>query len=231
MDVAIVSGASSGIGLSVSRKLVEMGYEVYGLARDFGRTSYEDDAFHKVVCDITESVQLEDKVSKLLREAGSLKVLVNNAGVGHFGPHETLSVTQLEQMVRTNLLGPMMLTRLSLRHLRESCGFVIDISSTGALQPGRLGCAYTATKAGLHQFGLSLFEEVRKSGIKVVTIYPDMTQTDFYKSAGFRPHDDPDCHLTPECVADAVQQALSQREGTVVTQIVLKPQRFQIDRT
>ena len=108
-------------------------------------------------------------------------------------------------------------------------GLVIDIASTAALEPGRFGCAYTATKAGLHQFGLSLFDEVRKSGVKVVTIYPDMTKTPFYDNTHFQPHDDPECYITPECVADAVQQALNQREGTVTTQIVLRPQRIQVD--
>lgn len=230
MDIALVSGASSGIGLSVVRKLVDMEYIVYGLARDFTKTAFQHDRFIQTTCDVTDSAGLEREVTAIVKQTGNLHVLINNAGVGYFGPHETLSTGQLEQMVRTNLLAPLMLTRLALRHLRESHGFVIDIASTAALEPGRFGCAYTATKAGLHQFGLSLFDEVRKSGIKVVTIYPDMAKTMFYDNSNFQPHDNPECYITPECVADAVQQVLTMREGTVATQVVLRPQRVQIDR-
>ena len=230
MDVALVSGASSGIGLSVVRKLVDMEYIVYGLARDFTKTAFQHDRFIQTACDVTDSAGLEREVTAIMKQMGSLHVLVNNAGVGYFGPHETLSTGQLAQMVQTNLLAPLLLTRLTLRHLRESNGFVIDIASTAGLESGRFGCAYTATKAGLHQFGLSLFDEVRKSGIKVVTIYPDMAKTMFYDKSNFQPHDDSECYITPECVANAVQQALTTREGTVATQIVLRPQRIQIDR-
>ena len=230
MGVAIVSGASRGIGLSVVRKLVQMNHTVYGLARDFENTDFDDDRFVKIHCDVTDTVRLPGVIDDILESAGRLDIVVNNAGVGFFGPHETLSPKALEQMVHTNVLAPLLLTRLVLRSLRESRGFIIDISSTAALTPGKFGAAYSATKAGLHQFGLSLFDEVRKSGVKVVTVYPDMTDTDFYADADFRPHEDPECHITPECVADAVEQVLSQREGTLVTQIVLKPQRIQIDR-
>jgi short-subunit dehydrogenase len=133
-------------------------------------------------------------------------------------------------MVRTNLLAPMALTQATLRALKASRGFVINIASTAALHPGRFGCAYAATKAGLSQFGLSLFDEVRKSGVRVVTIYPDMTRTGFYDRADFEPGDDPECHITPECVADAVAQAMRQPEGAVVTQMVIRPQRVQVNR-
>jgi short-subunit dehydrogenase len=183
-----------------------------------------------VGCDVTDTAVLVERAKAVLQEAGGLDVLVNNAGVGFFGPHETVSPDRLERMVRTNLLAPMVLTHAVLRHLKQSRGWIINIASTAALHPGRFGCAYAATKAGLHQFGLSLFDEVRKSGVRVVTIYPDMTRTSFYDRADFAPHDEPDCYITPACVAEAVAQALSQREGTVVTQLVIRPQRVQVDR-
>lgn len=227
MGVAIVTGASSGIGLSVSKRLVKMGHRVYGIARDFSKTVFKDLDFVPIVCDLTDSAGLVKTVEDILKRE-DLYILVNNAGVGYFGPHETIKPKYIEEMVRTNLIAPLVLTHLTLRSLRKTQGYVINIASITALYPGRFGCAYAATKAGLHQFSSSLFEEVRKSGVKVVTVYPDITQTSFYNKLNFEPEDNPYCYVTPECVAGAVEFILSQREGTVVTQVVLRPQRLQL---
>ena len=230
MDVALVTGASSGIGLAIAARLVESGYDVYGYARDHGKTSYRHARFKPVECDVTDTRMLLERTEELLKETGGLKVLVNNAGVGFFGPHATMAPGRIETMVRTNLIAPMVLTRAALRHLEASRGYVVNIASTAALNPGPFGAAYGATKAGLHQFGQALFSEVRKSGVRVVTLYPDMTRTPFYDGADFEPGEDPGAHITPECVADAVAQAVDQREGTVITQIVIRPQRTQVVR-
>ena len=230
MDVALVTGASSGIGLAVAARLVEMGYEVYGYARDHGKSAYRHARFKPVDCDVTDTPALLERTGRLLEETGGLKVLVNNAGIGFFGPHAAMAPERIERMVRTNLTAPMVLTRAVLRHLEASKGYVVNIASTAALNPGPFGAAYGATKAGLHQFGQALFSEVRKSGVRVVTLYPDMTRTPFYDGADFEPGGEPDAHITPECVADAVAQAVDQREGTVITQIVIRPQRTQVVR-
>ena len=230
MDVALVTGASSGIGLAIAARLVDMGYDVYGYARDYGKTAFRHARFKAVECDVTDTRVLLDRTDELLRTTGGLKILVNNAGVGFFGPHAAMAPDRIERMVRTNLIAPMVLTRATLRPLEESRGYVVNIASTAALNPGPFGAAYGATKAGLHQFGQSLFSEVRKSGVRVVTLYPDMTRTPFYDHADFDPGEAPGTHITPECVAGAVAQAVDQREGTVITQIVLRPQRTHVAR-
>ena len=228
MDVALVTGASSGIGLAVARRLVELDYIVHGYARDHGKAAFRHHRYHPVDCDVADTRALLERTETLLKETGGLKILVNNAGVGFFGPHATMAPDRIERMVRTNLVAPMILTRATLRHLEKSRGFVVNVASTAALNPGPFGAAYGATKAGLHQFGQALFSEVRKSGVRVVTLYPDMTRTPFYVHADFEPGEAPDAHIAPECVADAVAQAVDQREGTVITQIVIKPQRTQV---
>ncbi len=230
MEVALVTGASSGIGLAIARRLAGMGFDVYGYARDPGKTSFEHARFHPVACDVTDTTLLVEKTETLLRKTGGLKILVNNAGVGFFGPHATMAPDRIERMVQTNLVAPMVLARAALRHLEDSRGYIVNIASTAALRPGPFGAAYGATKAGLHQFGQALFSEVRKRGVRVVTVYPDMARTPFYDHADFEPGEETDAHITPECVADAVAQAVDQREGTVLTQIVLNPQRTKVDR-
>lgn len=231
MAVAIVTGASSGIGEAVSEMLLAQSWTVWGIARDFSKCDINHENFIKTVCDVTDPAHLSSSVRKILDRAKTLDVLVNNAGVGCFGPHETLDVFRLAEMVETNLTAPMVLSKLVLRHLRESRGHIINIASSAALYPHRFGCAYAATKAGLLHFGESLFDEVRKSGVKVSTICPDMSRgTEFYKDAPFHPEEDAQCRIEPGCAAEAVRSILSQRDGTVQTLVVLRPQRVGVAR-
>lgn len=234
MLAAIVTGASSGIGLEIAKTLLAADYAVYGLARDFGKTAYAHERFFKVACDVSVTSQLcravEDVRGRIRASGETLHAVVNNAGIGYFGPHEHLKPAQLEAMVATNLQAPLILTQLTLRDIKASQGYIINVSSVTARKASTHGCAYAATKAGLSHFGLSLFDEIRKTGAKVVTIHPDMTQTAFYDQADFREGDDPESYITPECVAQAVRTVLSQPPGTVITELVIRPQKHQITR-
>lgn len=227
MDAAIVTGASSGIGYAISRKLGELGYEVFGIGRDFGGKSFPEENIHPIVCDVLDT----EKLCACVRQIGAehqVRILVNNAGVGYYGLHEELNPEKIKAMVRTNLEAPMILTQQLLRQLKKNRGYVINISSVTAKESNPHGCAYGAAKAGLAGFSRSLFAETRKYGVKVVTIYPDMTQTNLYRNADFREGEEAESYLLPEEVADAVEYALSQREGAVVTEIALSPQIHRI---
>ncbi|HKJ44565.1 MAG TPA: SDR family oxidoreductase [Balneolales bacterium] len=229
MKTAVVTGTSSGIGLAVSKYLNEQGYRVYGLARDFSKTNYKDDLFHPIVCDVTSMSELEQAAEDILdREDKRIDMLINNAGVAYFAPHEELQVSQIEQMVQTNLTAPLILTRLFLRSLKETEGFIINITSVTAEIRSKWGGTYAATKAGLQHFSNILFEDVRKSGVKVVTIMPDMTDTAFYDHLSFKPDSHEAAHLTPGDVVDALDTILQKREGSVITQITLRPQLHRI---
>ena len=229
-EAAIVTGASSGIGYAVSEKLSALGYEVFGFGRDFGKAKWKaEDNVHPIVCDVLDTDQLCACV-KQIAEQHQIRILVNNAGVGYYGLHEELNPDKIKKLVRTNLEVPMILTQQLLRHLKENAGYVINISSVTAVQSNPHGCAYGATKAGLSSFSHSLFDETRKYGVKVVTISPDMTQTNLYRNADFREGDETESYLLPEDVAQAVEWILGQREGIIVTDITLKPQIHRIKR-
>lgn len=229
-EAAIVTGASSGIGYAVSQKLNALGYEVFGFGRNFDNVKQkEEDSIHPIVCDILDTDKLCTCV-KQIAARHQVRVLVNNAGVGYYGLHEELSPDKIKKLVRTNLEAPMILTQQLLRHLKENAGYVINISSVTASQSNPHGCAYGAAKAGLASFSRSLFDEARKYGVKVVTISPDMTQTNLYRSADFREGDETNSYLLPEDIAGAVEWILSQREGVIVTDITLKPQIHRIKR-
>lgn len=227
---AIVTGASSGIGFAISKSLSALGYEVFGFGRDFGTVKWEaEDNVHPIVCDVLDT----DKLCACVKQIAAqhrVQILVNNAGVGYYGLHEELNPDKIKKLVRTNLEVPMILTHQLLRHLKENAGYVINISSVTAGQSNPHGCAYGATKAGLASFSRSLFDETRKYGVKVVTIGPDMTQTNLYRNANFREGEEPESYLLPEDVAKAVEWILGQREGVIVTELTLKPQIHRIKR-
>ena len=227
-NAAIVTGASSGIGLEISRVLLRLGYEVFGIGRNFVIES-EEERFHKIVCDVLDTEKLCDIVKKIAAQ-NRVTVLVNNAGTAYYGLHEELNTKKIQQMVRTNLEVPMILTCRLLRELKKNRGYVINISSVTANGTNPHGCAYGATKAGLSSFSHSLFDEARKYGVKVVTISPDMTKTSLYRNADFGEGDEEGSYLMPEEVAGAVEYVLSQREGLIISDITLKPQIHRIKR-
>lgn len=233
-EAAIVTGASSGIGYAVSKKLGALGYEVFGFGRDFEKTERTaadnvPENVHEIVCDVLDTDQL-CACCRQITAKHQVHILVNNAGVGYYGLHEELSPDRIKALVRTNLEAPMILTQQLLRHLKKNAGYVINIASVTAAQSNPHGCAYGATKAGLASFSRSLFDEARKYGVKVVTISPDMTQTNLYRNADFREGDEAESYLLPEDAAGAVEWLLSQREGVIVTDITLKPQLHRIKK-
>lgn len=228
MKNAVVTGATSGIGLAVTKKLIEMGYTVYGIGRNFDKI-VSSDKFKKIVCDLTKVFEIERTVKEIKKEA-EIELLVNCAGVGYFGPHEEINVNKIHNMVTLNLEAPLVLAQLFLRDLKKIRGTIINISSITAKKSSTYGCVYSATKAGLTHFSKGLFDEVRKTGVKVITIHPDITKTPFYDQLDFCQGDDENSYITPECVAGAVEMVLSQREGTVVTDVTLQPQRHLINK-
>ena len=229
-DTAIVTGASSGIGLEISKVLCRLGYEVFGIGRNFDKDKeLTAESFHPILCNLLDT----EKLCETIKEISSdhhMTMLVNNAGTAYYGLHEELNPKKIQQMVRTNLEVPMILTCLLLRELKKNKGYVINISSVTAGSSNPHGCAYGATKAGLSSFSRSLFHEARKYGVKVVTISPDMTQTNLYRNANFKESDDIQSYLMPQEVAKAVEFVLSQRDGLVISDITLKPQLHRIGR-
>ena len=181
----------------------ECGYES---ATPLGREFPEEEVyFHPIVCDLLNTPE-EAGSGRLRKSAAGIDVslLVNNAGVGYYGLHEELNVQKIQKLVRTNLEVPMVLTNLLLRDLKKYSGTVINISSADSSQlSSPHGRAYGATKAGLSSFSRSLFDEVRKYGVRVVTIQPDMTKTDLYRNADFAQGEEEASYLLPEEIAAA----------------------------
>ncbi|WP_128894031.1 SDR family oxidoreductase [Longirhabdus pacifica] len=231
MKNAIVTGASRGIGENISNMLLSEGYIVYGIARDFSTCTIQHDAFRSVEADLTDVGKLNTAVEYIKKETNSkLHLLVNNAGVGLFGAHEQLETNALVNMIQLNLQVPLLLSNLFLTQLKHSQGYLVNISSVTAKKISTHGCAYAATKAGLTHFGNSLFEEVRKTGVKVVTIHPDITSTPFYDDLHFEPYESDETTLCASSISETLRHILNQPEGTIVTELSIRPQKNRINK-
>lgn len=219
LKTAIVTGASSGIGLAISKMLDAEGYQVYGIGRVFPDGC---DFFAKrLSLDIRDTDILLGKVSEIRR----VDILVNAAGSAFYGLAEFNTPDQIKEMCRTDLEAPMILTSALLPKLKDTKGMVINIASVTSTRINTHGAAYGALKAGLRSYGRSLYEEVRKTGVRVVTVCPDLTAgTKLYRNADFKPSEEDGCFLLPEDTAECVRSVINMREGAAVTEVEVRPQ-------
>ncbi|HNH08909.1 MAG TPA: SDR family oxidoreductase [Leptospiraceae bacterium] len=219
---AIVTGAGRGIGLAVSQMLLQEGYTVHGIARSLpDNLQNEKFLFHKM--DLSDIDSLEKNLSPLKKLCSNLKVLVLNAGIGLFGLHEELPIKKLNEMMLLNFVSPVITARIFLRLLKNNQGTMVTVSSASSLRGSALAAAYSGTKAGLSQFSRSVFDESRKSGLRVVNIVPDIVSTDFYRNNWFEPESENDSFLYPEEVAEAVRTCIGVRPEMNISEIHLEP--------
>lgn len=226
MKNALVSGASHGIGKAVSLRLVSMGYEVYGIGRSFSSDMLKKKGFHAVSCDLRDTAGLH----RLVKSLPEIHVLINNAGAAYYGLHETMNEEKIMEMVQTDLAVPMILSSLLIRTLKENHGTIINIASVTAEGPAPHAAAYGAAKAGLLSFSKSLAAEVRKYGVKVTAVLPDLTESDLYRNADFEPGKKEGEHLDAEDTAAAVEYILTQPTHVWIEQLNLRPQFNRIEK-
>lgn len=216
--VALVTGASAGIGLAVCRQLVAAGGRVAMVART--RQTLEAAAAslggpeHAVAwpLDVGDLTALARLPAEVAGRFGRLDFVVNNAGVHHRGPVEQRSPEDLAVMVTVNLAAPIVLTRAALPLLPRG-GAVVAVASLAGFVPLPGAATYSATKAGLRFFGRALDQELRERGVRVHTVSPGPVDTDFFLGELDRvaPVTFSQPMSTPEQVAAAVLACL--REG------------------
>ena len=233
MKIALVTGSTSGIGYEISKRLLKMNYTVYGIGRNFIKNNEnifgEYKNFIPVTCDLSKLDNLEKTLHSLKKI--NFDLIVNSAGVGYFGLHEEMNISKIKNMISINLQAPLVISQYFLRTLKENKGIIINISSVTANKESPLASVYSATKAGLSQFSKSLFEEVRKNDVKVITIYPDMTKTNFYENnTYFECDDDEKAYIKMEDIGNMIEFILNQSENIVFTDIIIKPQRHKIKK-
>ena len=181
--VALVTGASVGIGEAAARALVGAGFTVYGTSRRAAAGETRDGVVF-LPLDVTDDESVAGVVRGVLERSGRIDVLVNNAGVGVAGAAEESSIEQARALFDTNLFGAIRMTRAVLPRMREQGnGRVINVSSVLGLVPAPFGALYAATKHAIEGYSESLDHEVRDHGVRVLLVEPGYTRTSFDANA------------------------------------------------
>lgn len=173
-QVALVTGASSGIGEATVRSLLGAGYTVYAAARRVERMAgLAHDGARLLALDVTDDASLTDGVGKVLAEAGRVDLLVNNAGYGSYGALEDVPIAEGRRQFEVNVFGLARLTQLLLPGMRERrSGTIVNVSSIGGKFYEPLGSWYHATKFAVEGLSDSLRIELRPFGVRVVIVEP-----------------------------------------------------------
>ncbi|WP_457965344.1 oxidoreductase [Arthrobacter sp. D1-29] len=179
--VALVTGASSGMGHAFAIQLHEAGFLVYGVAR---RTDRMNDlrahGIKTIAMDITDDESISDGVRQILTETGRIDVLVNNAGYGSYGAVEDVPLEEARRQFEVNVFGAARLVQLVLPSMRShKSGTIINITSMGGKIYTPFGAWYHATKFALESFSDCLRLETKPFGINVVIIEPGSIRTEF----------------------------------------------------
>lgn len=224
--VALVTGASSGIGAATASLLAQAGYKVFGTRRQVvpGNTS----AFELLPLDVTCDASADAAVAEVVRRAGRLDLLVNNAGFNlAMGGAEESSIEQAQAIFNTNFFGVLRMTRAALPHMRrQGDGRIINIGSVVGFMPMPYMALYTATKHALEGYSRSLDHELRGMGIRVCVIEPAFMKTSIEANA--QPVDAPLAvyQSRREAMAQRLDELFDQAEdANVVAQTVLQAAR------
>jgi NAD(P)-dependent dehydrogenase (short-subunit alcohol dehydrogenase family) len=224
--VAIVTGASGGIGEASARALQAAGYRVLGTYRRPPAT--RSPGIEYLACDVTSDESVQTAIGQVLAKAGRIDLLVNNAGVGLVAGAEESSVEQAKSLFDVNLFGVFRLTNAVLPTMRrQGSGRIVNISSVMGLIPAPFMALYAASKHALEGYSESLDHEIRATGVRVVLVEPAYTRTSFegnvyqadqqldvYQSARTNAEgvlrDEMKTADTPELVANAVVKAATE---------------------
>jgi NAD(P)-dependent dehydrogenase (short-subunit alcohol dehydrogenase family) len=180
--VALVTGASSGIGEAAANKLAAAGYKVYGTSRRVAPASHR--TFSMLALDVTDDASVKNAVDELMRLEGRIDLLVNNAGFG-LAPAaaEESSIDQVRALFDTNVLGVVRVSNAVLPVMRrQGSGRILNVGSGLGIIPAPYNVHYCATKHAIEGYSESLDHEVREFGVRVAVIEPGVTRTSFESS-------------------------------------------------
>ena len=228
-EVSLITGASRGIGLAIAHRLASLGASVTICGRDQNALAQSASSLEKLrvgvcwqVADVTSSSDITGLVAQTEVALGPITILVNNAGIGLFGPAHEKTEADWERVLNTNLKSVFLVSRAVVPSMiRKGKGDIINISSLAGKNTFAGGGIYCASKWGVMGLSGCMAEDLRDHGIRVSVICPGSVATEF-SSRGPR---DPAKTLVAEDVAHAVETIVTQRPGSFLSEIHLRPLR------
>lgn len=235
--VALVTGASSGIGEATARALAADGAHVAIAARRNDRLAALRDELESagaqvltLELDVTDEGAARAAVQSTVDKFGALDIVVNNAGVMLLGPVENADTTDWTRMINTNVLGLMYLTHAALPHLLASQGTVVQISSVAGRVARSGSAVYNASKHAVNAFSEGLRQEVTGRGVRVVLIEPGMVATELREhithaesKAGANKRAETMRQLQSEDIAEAVRYAVTAPAHVAINELLIRP--------
>ena len=227
--IALITGASRGIGLAIAQKLGQLGARLSICARN--QSKLEDSAatlrasgFEVLVTqtDVTREEQISNLVQRTKQAFGPVDILVNNAGIGLFGPFQNHSEADWDTILNTNLKSVFLMSRaVAPEMILRKTGHIINISSLAGKNTFANGAVYCASKWGLMGLTGCMAEELRAHGIRVSAVCPGSVATEFSGQSA----KDPSKTLQPEDVAHAVATLVTQSAGSFISEVHIRPTR------
>lgn len=228
-QVALVTGGSRGIGLAIAQRLGEMGARVAICGRDpaaledarrtLGQAGFEILA---IPADVSIARAAEELVARTQQALGDITILVNNAGVGVFGPAHELREEDWDRVMDINLKGVFLMSRaVAPQMIRHGTGHIVNISSLAGKNTFVGGGVYCASKWGLLGLTGCMGEDLRSYGIRVSAVCPGSVETEFSPHTG----KEPARMLQPSDVAHAVAMLVTQAPQSFISEVQMRPTR------
>jgi NAD(P)-dependent dehydrogenase (short-subunit alcohol dehydrogenase family) len=225
--VALVTGASRGIGLAIARKLGGLGAKLSLCARSADKLQ---NVAHElkgagvevivVAADVTSGDDILSLVEETKQAFGTIDILVNNAGIGYFGPFYEANESNWDPVLDTNLKSVFLLSKEVAKGMIERrSGHIINIASLAGKNAFAGGAIYCASKWGLLGMTQCMAEDLRAHGIRVSAICPGTVATDFSPHVG----KDPSKMLQPEDIAQVVESIVTQAPQSFISEVLLRP--------
>jgi 3-oxoacyl-[acyl-carrier protein] reductase len=230
--VALVTGGTRGIGRAIALRLSKLGASVAICGRDTQALAATDAELkksgfpvHSQIADVSLSADVTALVDKTQAALGPISILVNNAGIGLFGPAHEKTEPDWDRVLNTNLKSAFLVSRaVAPAMIQRGAGDIINISSLAGRNAFAGGGIYCASKWGLQGLSACMAEDLREHGIRVSIICPGSVATGF-SSGSARGPKDPAKVLSPEDVAHAVEMIVTQSPQSFLSEIHLRPLR------
>ncbi|MCI9079458.1 MAG: SDR family NAD(P)-dependent oxidoreductase [Lachnospiraceae bacterium] len=224
MRYALVTGATSGIGIAISRVLARKGYGIVMVsssqhhlvqASKSMRKRFPKTSIYTIKEDLSQKNSAKHLYSKIKEMGLVIDVLVNNAGKGLIGATEKIGISEDEGLLYLNMVTPTLLCKMFLKDMyKRKRGSILNVASTAAFQPGPYNSTYFASKAYIYSYSRAIRHEAASHGVRICTLCPGTTETKFFEKEGIK---------TPAWAMSAVKVAEYAIDGLERNKAVIIP--------